>query len=171
MCTHQERDPQKLLQPLAAALAARRVAIHHAFFVPPDSTYAKLGPSGEPPSLAWQHSLRSVWESVSNGSAAPNGHVAPKPAAQPPALPPPPLVPPPGLPAAAAATSRAAVLPSLGATLEWLRRCVREAPSVRMQVLVTGSLYLVGDMLRALQQPQHGQQAQQGQQQDSNTAR
>lgn len=35
-------------------------------------------------------------------------------------------------------------------TLEWLRRCVREVPTLHMQVLVTGSLYLVGDMLRLL---------------------
>jgi hypothetical protein len=35
-------------------------------------------------------------------------------------------------------------------TLDWLRRCVRETPSLRMQVLVTGSLYLVGDMLKLL---------------------
>ena len=52
-----------------------------------------------------------------------------------------------------------AVLPSLQVTLDWLRRCVREAPSLRMQVLVTGSLYLVGDMLKALQQPQSQPQA------------
>jgi hypothetical protein len=49
--------------------------------------------------------------------------------------------------------SRSAVLPSLSVTLDWLRRCVREAPALRMQVLVTGSLYLVGDLLKVLQPP------------------
>ncbi len=38
----------------------------------------------------------------------------------------------------------------LQVTLDWLRRCVRETPSLRMHVLVTGSLYLVGDMLKLL---------------------
>jgi hypothetical protein len=39
---------------------------------------------------------------------------------------------------------------ALQATLEWLRGCVRATPSLRLQVLVTGSLYMVGDLLRLL---------------------
>lgn len=35
-------------------------------------------------------------------------------------------------------------------TLEWCRQCVRASPNVRLQVLVTGSLYMVGDMLKLL---------------------
>lgn len=158
----QERDPQNLLQPLAQALGERQVSIAHALFVPPDSTYMKLGAAAEAPDLSWQHSLQAVWEAATAGgaaAAAANGARSLQPRL---ALPPPPVVPPPGLPAAAAAAAaaggvpRAAVLPSLGATLDWLRRCVREAPSLRMQVLVTGSLYLVGDLLKALQQGPQG---------------
>eukprot|EP00897_Mesotaenium_endlicherianum_P007724 jgi/Mesen1/6980/ME000362S06109 len=40
------------------------------------------------------------------------------------------------------------VMPSLPAALELLRRCARGHPPVRLQVLVTGSLHLVGDVLR-----------------------
>lgn len=36
-------------------------------------------------------------------------------------------------------------------TVDWLRRCVRAAPALRLQVLVTGSLYVVGDLLCLLQ--------------------
>jgi folylpolyglutamate synthase len=137
----------------------------------------KLGASAEPVNLSWQHSLRAVWDSHANGGSASRAASAPLAAAAAAAalpLPPPPAVAAPapaaGLPAAAAVAvqgssggggalaARSAVLPSLQVTLDWLRRCVRDAPSLRMQVLVTGSLYLVGDVLKALQQPPPPQQ-------------
>ncbi|EXB93961.1 Folylpolyglutamate synthase [Morus notabilis] len=43
-----------------------------------------------------------------------------------------------------------AVMPSLPLTINWLRDCVKENPSLRLQVLVTGSLHLVGDVLKLL---------------------
>ncbi|KAI9380152.1 hypothetical protein POPTR_016G041800v4 [Populus trichocarpa] len=43
-----------------------------------------------------------------------------------------------------------AVIPSLPLTIKWLRDCVRENPSLRLQVLVTGSLHLVGDVLKVI---------------------
>lgn len=146
------------------ALPPTQVNIQHALFVPPDSTYMKLGASGEAPNLSWQHSLRSVWDSHAGGSggsaSSANGGARSCSSAAAAAgraavtLPPLPAVPSPGTAAGlatAAGTTRSAVLPSLAVTLDWLRRCVREAPSLRMQVLVTGSLYLVGDMLKHLQ--------------------
>lgn len=150
-----------------------QISIQHALFVPPDSTYMKLGAGGEPPNLAWQHSLRSVWNSHVGGSsndgaslaiggarscssaAAAAGRTAitlpPLPAAAGPGAAPAAAAQAAGLTTAAAGAARSAVLPSLAVTLDWLRRCVREAPSLRMQVLVTGSLYLVGDLLKHLQ--------------------
>lgn len=128
----------------------------------------KLAASQEAVNLSWQHSLRSVWESIGAGSGngaargggAVNGSTAIRgPAAALP-LQPLPAVASPGLPAAAAlavaqgGTPRSAVLPSLQVTLDWLQRCVREVPTMRMQVLVSGSLYLVGDLLKVLQQQQ-----------------
>jgi len=44
--------------------------------------------------------------------------------------------------------TRGAVSPSLGATLDWLRGIARTQPQTQLRVLVTGSLYLVGDVLR-----------------------
>ncbi|KAL5137929.1 Folylpolyglutamate synthase [Glycine soja] len=46
--------------------------------------------------------------------------------------------------------AHSAVIPSLPLTIKWLRDCVREHPSTRLQVLVTGSLHLVGDVLKLL---------------------
>ncbi|KAF4373634.1 hypothetical protein F8388_025328 [Cannabis sativa] len=43
-----------------------------------------------------------------------------------------------------------AVMPSLPLAIKWLRDCVKENPSIRLQVLVTGSLHLVGDVLKVL---------------------
>lgn len=166
--THQERDPQNLLAPLAATLAERQVSIQHALFVPPDSSYMKLGATGEAPNLSWQHALRAVWDTNTKSSSSGGGgsgtigtaaiaaaRAATAAVAAVPALPPLPAVAAPGAPAitAVAAGARSVVLPNLAVTLDWLRRCVREAPSLRMQVLVTGSLYMVGDLLKQLQAP------------------
>ncbi|KAG5609461.1 hypothetical protein H5410_020742, partial [Solanum commersonii] len=51
-----------------------------------------------------------------------------------------------------------AVFPSLPLTINWLRDCVRENPSLRLQVLVTGSLHLVGDVLKLLRRVSHATQ-------------
>jgi folylpolyglutamate synthase/dihydropteroate synthase len=48
-----------------------------------------------------------------------------------------------------------AVLPSVGHALSWLEAAAAGRPELQLQVLVTGSLYLVGDCLVGLeQQPQ-----------------
>lgn len=47
-------------------------------------------------------------------------------------------------------SSRSTVAPSLRATVDWIRSLARSKPQLQVQVLVTGSLYLVGDMLRLL---------------------
>eukprot|EP00887_Chlorella_sp_A99_P007527 scaffold2.g7527.t1 len=147
----QEREPQKLLAPLAATLAERRVPVHYALFVPPDSQYFKVGASGEPADLTWQHSLRAVWENLCKQGRTPvaraAGGAAPAAAPQLPQLPAVPSLLPP------CEAGQGAVLPNLRVTLDWLRRCVREAPTLRMRVLVTGSLYVVGDMLKLLGGP------------------
>lgn len=138
----QERDPAALLTPLASTLASRDAFPTHALFVPPESSYMKLGGSNEPPDLKWQINLRQVWQQLraARASTLPTKNL-------------PPLPWPANFgPAQDAATG--AVLPSLRVTVDWLRRCVRERPSMRMQVLVTGSLYLVGDLLRLVNNQQ-----------------
>ena len=60
-CTH-EREPRRLLAPLAETLAARGAPLAGALFVPPDSTYAKLGPGDPTADLSWQQSLAALWQ-------------------------------------------------------------------------------------------------------------
>jgi folylpolyglutamate synthase len=162
----QERDPTALLQPLISTLTDRGALPAHALFVPPDSTYMKLGKVDEMPDLAWQLNLRHVYETMQkqqqqqrgavangniilkntiaklqNGSSSSNNGVV--------RIPPLPSVIAAGVPTVQEVAA-GAVLPSLQVTLDWLRRCVKESPKMKMQVLVTGSLYLVGDMLKIL---------------------
>lgn len=138
-----DRDPQKLLNPLAETLAARGVFPHHALFVPPDSTYMKLGPAGAPPELTWQVNLRSTWQDINGRRRSETTRQGVMPFSLPPglshaALP------------AAQESMNGAVLPNLQIALDWLRKRARETPALRLQVLVTGSLYLVGDLLKLL---------------------
>jgi folylpolyglutamate synthase len=142
-----DRDPQKLLKPLAETLAARGVFPHHTLFVPPDSTYMKLGPAGAPPELTWQVNMRSTWQDINSGrriseTTRQGVKVMPLPL-------PPGILSHAALPAAQESIN-GAVLPNLQMALDWLRKRARETPALRLQVLVTGSLYLVGDLLKLL---------------------
>jgi folylpolyglutamate synthase len=174
----QERDGRALLEPLVASLAQHRAMPHHALFVPPDSMYSQVrvpppqqssdaaatkasggsstgytvpAPSNSSIDLAWQLNLRSVWErlvrehrgqttacssAVGGGAAFGCRNLV--------------ALPPVGALGSSQNSAMGAVLPNLQTTVEWLRRCAREAPSLRLQVLVTGSLYMVGDLLRLL---------------------
>ena len=172
-----ERDPSALLPPLRAALARRGAPAHAALFVPPDSQYAFLARSGgqqaaaaaaaPPADVSWQLQLRDVWERAAGAeSAAPTAAAASASAAPSPAdveaaaaasrllrLPPLPAAAGAAASAAAQDAARGAVAPSVSAALAALRGAVRASPNLRLRVLVTGSLYLVGDTLRALGRP------------------
>ena len=139
----EERSPAALLQPLHDCLTQSGVSFDRAFFVPPDSSTATLAKDGAPKeTTAWQQALGATWHTSLGG-----GHAnAPIPVAATRAE-----------AAAALAAPRSAsgpvscVVPSLGEALEALRTHARgPAQQRRVQVLVTGSLYLVGDMLRLL---------------------
>ncbi|EIE20887.1 putative folylpolyglutamate synthetase [Coccomyxa subellipsoidea C-169] len=121
----QEREPQRLLRPLTEVLRERGVPMHQALFVPADSSYSSLGPRSGALDLSWQQSIQRAWEEAVRhfpSLAAFGAHGA----------------------------QRSVVAPSISSALDWLRTCVRERPNVRVQVLVTGSLYLVGDVLKHL---------------------
>jgi len=151
-----ERDPGVLLPALAGALAGAGAAVPHAAFVPPDSSYAFLRSGSTeraeapPPELSWQEGLQRVWASQCAEVAAGGGGAS---------VPPLPVPPPALQPAAAAAgdagdgTRRGVVLPSLPGALAWLRACCAADPGLRLSVLMTGSLYLVGDALRVMGRP------------------
>lgn len=125
-----------------------------ALFVPPDSNLKSLAKGGGSRDLGWHHRMATF---VNAGA----GRFGPGQAVWPPVL-------------AAQAAARAdapriapedgratgpsevadgpgVALPSIASAMDWLRSRARGVgPAGRVHVLVTGSLYLVGDVLRAL---------------------
>ncbi|KAH9648955.1 Folylpolyglutamate synthase [Citrus sinensis] len=140
------RHPQVLLPRLVSTCASSGTHFSKALFVPSVSTYSKvtsgssfipLAISGK--DLSWQFSLQRLWERIIHGESTE-------------ILPPckflyedAPLCSP-----AEECFACSAVIPSLPLTIKWLRDSVQENPSIRVQVLVTGSLHLVGDVLKLL---------------------
>lgn len=152
------RDPQILLPRLVNTCASSGTHFSKALFVPSMSTYSKVisGASVIPfniptKDLLWQFKLQRIWETIIHGKD-PAVHDTSSKMDIPDSLPPCEF-----LYENASRCSPAdkhfacsAVLPSLPLTIKWLRDCVRENPSLRVQVLVTGSLHLVGDVLKLI---------------------
>lgn len=150
------RDPQILLPRLVDTCASSGIYFSKAIFVPSISAYTKVTsatstvPSYIPgKDLSWQFNLQRIWERIIHGKDVLDQNLKVNASA--------------GLPAREflyEETSQcspedryfasSAVIPSLPLTINWLRDCVRENPSLRLQVLVTGSLHLVGDVLKLL---------------------
>ncbi|XP_060183516.1 folylpolyglutamate synthase isoform X2 [Lycium barbarum] len=151
------RDPQILLPKLVNTCASSGVYFSKAIFVPSISAYTKVTsatstiPSYIPgKDLSWQFNLQRIWERIINGKDVPDQNLKIKASV--------------GLPLREFLYEEAsccgpgdgyfacssAVIPSLPLAINWLRDCVRENPSLRLQVLVTGSLHLVGDVLKLL---------------------
>ncbi|XP_042480860.1 folylpolyglutamate synthase-like isoform X2 [Macadamia integrifolia] len=152
------RDPKALLPQLVNTCASSGIHFSKALFVPSMSTYNKVtsGATVMPTDcstkdLSWQFTLQRIWEKIMHGKDAtlednPNKYN------------------PESLtfdgslygdfPQRCNPSDRhfacSAVIPSLPLTIKWLRDSVKENPSVRVQVLVTGSLHLVGDVLKLL---------------------
>lgn len=161
----EERDPRTLLAPLAQALRDRRAPLTHpALFAPSESSSKGLAPdTKDAEDLAWQNKMVRVWDdlarkhpgaslvSVAHGGDGGDGggggggdgaREAPDGA------------PPETAAARAAAGVAAAAVPSLRQAVEKIRSVASEQRRLktgrRVHVLVAGSLYLVGDMLRVL---------------------
>uniref|UniRef100_A0A0D9XL84 Folylpolyglutamate synthase n=1 Tax=Leersia perrieri TaxID=77586 RepID=A0A0D9XL84_9ORYZ len=123
------RDPQRLLPRLLATCAQNGIHFDQALFVPNQSQYNKLGSHASPPSeraqidLSWQLSLQRVWEGLLHSNKDLNG---------------------------ANSSSTSSVFESLPLAVKWLRETAQQNQSTTFQVLVTGSLHLVGDVLRLL---------------------
>ncbi|CAM8886144.1 unnamed protein product [Rhodiola kirilowii] len=151
------RDPHVLLQKLVSTCSDSGTHFSKALFVPSMSSYNKVTSANSGiPSLAerkdltWQFNLQKIWEKIIHGKGAVHDKFPTM--AHPENLPPPSFLydkVPESFPADKG-FSTSAVMPSLPLTIKWLRDCVRENPSVRVQVLVTGSLHLVGDVLKLL---------------------
>ncbi|GAQ83711.1 folylpolyglutamate synthase [Klebsormidium nitens] len=151
----QEREPVKLLDPLIRIAHGKGVSFHRAIFVPSFSSSTSITTLSSTPDLTWQQTQLQTWTSILH-KLGPTLNRKPNPV-------------PPTAPAGAAeqpdrngshvASARDGdvswdgsgfVMPSLPAALEWLRKAAREQPPGRLQVLVSGSLHLVGDVLRLL---------------------
>ncbi|KAI3507456.1 hypothetical protein L1887_22442 [Cichorium endivia] len=148
------RDPEVILPRLADISGSH---FSKAIFVPSISTYSKVtsGASDIPlniPSkdLTWQFNLQRIWERIIHGKDIGVNKSVKMEAAE-------------NLPPAQflyddisqcnpanGNFSCSAVFPSLPLAVSWLRKSARENPSLRLQVLVTGSLHLVGDVLKLL---------------------
>lgn len=137
------RDPQLLLPRLMNICANHGVHFKKALFVPNISVYYKVGTHALPPTdsqvdLSWQLNLQRVWENLicgeKGGDAKGTDIICEE-----------------GKDDTEKSTSNSensAVFPSLPLAIKWLRDSVKQNQSVRFQVLVTGSLHLVGDVLR-----------------------
>ncbi|KAI7726266.1 hypothetical protein M8C21_008610, partial [Ambrosia artemisiifolia] len=148
------RDPEAMFPRLVDICASSGSNFSKAIFVPSISTYSKVtsGNSDIPintPSkdLAWQFNLQRAWERIIHrkeiginknfkSEAMPPteflyddvSHCNPE----------------------NGKFSCSAVFPSLPMAVSYLRKSARDNPSLRLQVLVTGSLHLVGDVLKLL---------------------
>ncbi|KAA8539676.1 hypothetical protein F0562_026368 [Nyssa sinensis] len=139
------RDPQLLLPRLMNTCASHGVHFKKALFVPNISVYYKVGSSALPPTdsqvdLSWQLTLQRVWENLINGEKGGDAKSTD-------------LICEDGkddTEKGVRSCEHSTVFPSLPLAIKWLRDNVKQNQSVRFQVLVTGSLHLVGDMLKLI---------------------
>ncbi|GMH20180.1 hypothetical protein Nepgr_022021 [Nepenthes gracilis] len=151
------RDPEILLPQLVGTCASSGVHFSKALFVPSMSTYNKVISGASVSSfsiskkdLSWQLSMQRIWEKLFHGADfIPDKGIK---TTNIKTLPPHELICKdyPQCNPGDGNHSCSAVIPSLPLAIKWLRDCVKENPSFKVQVLVTGSLHLVGDVLKLL---------------------
>ncbi|KAM3262913.1 hypothetical protein ACQJBY_053201 [Aegilops geniculata] len=124
------RDPMRLLPHLVDTATQNGVHFDLALFVPNQSQHNKLGSKASAPAgpeqidLSWQLSLQAVWEKLLHDDNKGSNNTD--------------------------SGETSLVFESLPLAIEWLRKNAVEDPSTSYQVLVTGSLHLIGDVLRLL---------------------
>ncbi|KAK1436161.1 hypothetical protein QVD17_01937 [Tagetes erecta] len=141
------RDPQLLLPRLLKTCDGHGTNFKKALFVPNMSLYTKVGSasttsmsSTDPVAdLSWQLTLQKVWEGIIFGERGNNNKgdlvsVEGKDYSE----------------AIVKSCENSVVFSSLPLAIKWLRDVSKQNRSVRMQVLVTGSLHLVGDVMKLL---------------------
>ncbi|XP_061343515.1 folylpolyglutamate synthase-like isoform X1 [Gastrolobium bilobum] len=134
------RDPQLLLPPLMKTCADHGVYFKKALFVPSLSVYNKVGSqeltlTDSKVDLSWQFTLQKVWENLMQGNKGKSTDIVSEELKD-------------DMEMSASNCEHSAVFSSLPMAIKWLRDRVRQNQSVRFQVLVTGSLHLVGDVLK-----------------------
>ncbi|KAM7270941.1 hypothetical protein ACFE04_030155 [Oxalis oulophora] len=142
------RDPQLLLPRLMKHCANNGVHFKKALFVPNASVYFKVGSATSQPTdtqvdLSWQFTLQRVWENIMQGNKGgepkstdsdPDEVIETKSDSE----------------MITRNCEHSAVFSSLPLAIKWLRDSARQNNSVRVQVLVTGSLHLIGDVLKLI---------------------
>ncbi|KAG5239893.1 DHFS-FPGS family protein [Salix suchowensis] len=137
------RDPQLLLPRLMKACASHGVYFKKALFVPNSSVYYKVGSHALPPTdsqvdLSWQFALQKAWENLiqsNKGGEVKHAVAVCEEGKEDTKM-------------SGKTCENSAVFPSLPFAIKWLRESVHRNRSVQYQVLVTGSLHLVGDVLK-----------------------
>ncbi|XP_051121292.1 folylpolyglutamate synthase-like isoform X2 [Andrographis paniculata] len=135
------RDPKLLLPRLVNACASHGVSFNRALFIPNTSVYHKVGTRNSweadaRADVSWQRTLQRIWENVvPRREEAKNADLSHE------------VI---GTEAERDAHGSSAVFPSLPLAINWLRDRARKHTSTHFQVLVTGSLHLVGDVLRLI---------------------
>ncbi|XVF75267.1 hypothetical protein PTKIN_Ptkin13bG0173900 [Pterospermum kingtungense] len=139
------RDPQLLLPNLMRTCASHGIYFKKALFVPNISVYHKVGshalPTIDPQvDLSWQFALQRVWENLmqgdKGGEASNTDQVCQE------------VKDDTGM--SVRNCKNSCVFSSLPMAIKWLRDAVQKDRHVRFQVLVAGSLHLVGDVLRLI---------------------
>lgn len=140
------RDPQLLLPRLVNACGGHGINFNKALFVPNMSLVTKVGSSSSLPSndsavdISWQLTLQRVWENIILGERGNNNiggelvSVESKDHNE----------------TSIKSCENSVVFSSLPMAIKWLRDAAKQDRSVRLQVLVTGSLHLVGDVIKLL---------------------
>ncbi|XP_010504423.1 PREDICTED: folylpolyglutamate synthase-like isoform X2 [Camelina sativa] len=127
------RDPSLLIPRLRSKCIDHGVDFKKAVFVPNVSVYNKVGYSSNDDrrvdSMTWQFGLQRLWDSLAQGKAKSNLESDTK---------------------GKEDEVKSFVFSSLPLAVDWLRDNARQSKQVRFQVLVTGSLHLVGDLLRLI---------------------
>ncbi|EXC19381.1 Folylpolyglutamate synthase [Morus notabilis] len=135
------RDPHLLFPRLMETCASHGVCFKKALFLPNTSLHQKVGSHSFPPSevdLSWQFTLQRLWENLMETNKGGGGKTVDavyedlKDDTE----------------LCVKSGKNSAVFSSLTLAIKWLRESVQQNPSVRFQVLVTGSLRLVGDVLK-----------------------
>ena len=123
----EERDPQSLLEPLQERLIEKNALPSEIIFSPTISSYTKLNQQTNAVDVSWQGRLQVTWDKMMKQRKG--------------------LVP----GQRATVSCQSSVSPSLHETLRRVRTMSQKLPkNKKLHVLVTGSLYLVGDMLQLL---------------------
>lgn len=135
------RDPQLLLPRLMETCADHGVYFKKALFVPSLSVYNKVGSQASTTTtdsqvdLSWQIALQRVWENLMQGNKDKITDIVSEELKD-------------DMEMSASNCEHSAVFSSLPVAIKWLRDRSQQNQSVRFQVLVTGSLHLVGDVLK-----------------------